>query len=124
MRCYNLDGGNFFPGGRLGVEWKPPRVVMLFAVTGGKYDGIVLLECLKGLNGEKDVIECSYVESTVVPGLPFFSTQVRLGPTGVEEIMGLGDMSDYEKAGIEAMKAELESSIQKGVDFVAGNPDI
>jgi malate dehydrogenase len=80
--------------------------------------------CLKGLNGEKDVIECSYVESTVVPGLPFFSTQVRLGPTGVEEIMGLGDMSDYEKAGIEAMKAELESSIQKGVDFVAGNPDI
>merc|ERR1719460_1847362 len=80
--------------------------------------------CLKGLNGEKGVIECSYVESTVVPGLPFFSTQVRLGPTGVEEIMGLGDMSDYEKAGIEAMKAELESSIQKGVDFVAGNPDI
>ena len=48
LRCYNLDGGNFFPGGALGVEWKPPRVVMLFAVEGAKYDGIVLLECLKG----------------------------------------------------------------------------
>eukprot|EP00793_Prasinoderma_coloniale_P003946 PRCOL_00006787-RA len=75
--------------------------------------------CLKGLNGEKDVVECSYVESNVVPGLEFFATKVRLGTTGVEEVMGLGELSAYEKAGIEAMKAELESSIAKGKAFVA-----
>ena len=75
--------------------------------------------CLKGLNGEKDVVECSYVESNVVPGLEFFATKVRLGTTGVEEVMGLGELSTYEKAGIEAMKAELESSIAKGKAFVA-----
>ena len=35
MRAYNLDGGNFFSGGSF-VEWKAPRVVMTFGVTGGK----------------------------------------------------------------------------------------
>lgn len=44
-----------------------------------------------------------------------------MGPSGAEEIMGLGEMSDYEKAGIEAMKSELEASISKGMDFVAKN---
>ena len=38
--------------------------------------------CLRGLNGEPDVEEFSYVESQVVPGLPFFSSRVRLGPSG------------------------------------------
>ena len=51
LRTYNLDGGNFFPGGALGVQWKPPRVVMMFAVEGAKEEGIVYLECLKNLNG-------------------------------------------------------------------------
>lgn len=44
--------------------------------------------------------------------------QVRLGPNGVEEVMGLGNLSDYEQKGLEALKSELMSSIQKGVDFV------
>ena len=38
--------------------------------------------CLRGLNGEPDVEEFSYVESQVVPELPFFSSRVRLGPNG------------------------------------------
>lgn len=33
--------------------------------------------CLRGLNGQKDVIECSYVESSVVPGVEFFATKVQ-----------------------------------------------
>lgn len=77
--------------------------------------------CLRGLNGQKDVIECSYVESTVVPGLPYFATKVRLGPTGVEEVMPIGSIIPYEEKLVEAMKAELTDSIKKGVDFVHGN---
>ena len=38
--------------------------------------------CLRGLNGEPDVEEFCYVESQVVPELPFFSSRVRLGPNG------------------------------------------
>lgn len=44
--------------------------------------------------------------------------QVRLGPNGVEEIFGLGNLSDYEQRGLEALKEELHSSIEKGVNFV------
>ena len=45
---------------------------------------------------------------------------MRLGPNGIEEIMGLGELSDYEKKGLEAMKKELLDSIKKGVDFGKG----
>ena len=38
--------------------------------------------CLRGLNGEPDVEEFCYVESQVVPELSFFSSRVRLGPSG------------------------------------------
>lgn len=32
---------------------------------------------LLGLNGEQDVVECAYVESTLVPGLTYFASKVR-----------------------------------------------
>ena len=32
--------------------------------------------CLKGLNGVPDVVECSYVQSSITE-LPFFSSKVR-----------------------------------------------
>lgn len=43
-----------------------------------------------------------------------------MGPNGAEEVMGLGDLSDYEKKGLETMKKELIDSIKKGVDFAKG----
>jgi hypothetical protein len=38
--------------------------------------------CLRGLNGEANVVEPSFVQSSVVPELPFFASKVRLGPYG------------------------------------------
>lgn len=73
--------------------------------------------CLKAMNGQPQV-ECSYVASTVTE-LPFFSSKVRLGRQGAEEVMPLGPLNHLEAANLEALKAELRSSIQKGVDFVA-----
>lgn len=72
---------------------------------------------LRGLNGEKDVFECSYVESEVVEGLPYFSSKVRLGPNGVEEFLPLGPLSDYEKKGLETMRELLTKNIKAGVEF-------
>lgn len=43
--------------------------------------------------------------------------QVRLGKNGVEEVMGLGALSDYEKEGLEKLKPELLASIEKGIKF-------
>ena len=43
--------------------------------------------------------------------------QVRLGKNGVEEILGLGPLSDFEKESLETLKPELLSSIEKGIKF-------
>lgn len=48
----------------------------------------------------------------------FWVWQVRLGPNGVEEVLGLGKLSDYEQKGLDSLKSELMSSIEKGVNFV------
>ena len=66
---------------------------------------------------ERGVTECAYVASSVTK-LPFFATKVRLGASGVEQVMGLGRMTPFEKAGLEKMLPELGGSISKGVDFV------
>lgn len=47
----------------------------------------------------------------------FLCLQVRLGKNGVEEVLGLGPLSDYEKEGLEKLKPELQSSIEKGIKF-------
>lgn len=81
------------------------------------YAGAIFADaCLKGLNGVPDVIECTFVESNVTE-LPFFASKVRLGKNGVEEVLGLGPLSDYEKQGLEALLPELRSSIEKGIKF-------
>ncbi|CAL4909651.1 unnamed protein product [Urochloa decumbens] len=85
------------------------------------YAGAVFADaCLKGLNGVPDVVECSYVQSTVTE-LPFFASKVRLGKNGVEEVLGLGELNDFEKQGLENLKGELKSSIEKGIKFAHGN---
>ncbi|KAH9612099.1 hypothetical protein KSS87_001726 [Heliosperma pusillum] len=73
--------------------------------------------CLKGLNGVPDVIECSYVQSEITK-LAFFASKVRLGKNGVEEIMGLGSLSDAEKESLKKLLPELQESIEKGIEFV------
>jgi malate dehydrogenase len=47
--------------------------------------------------------------------------QVRLGKNGVEEVLGLGELSDFEKKGLESLKGELKASIEKGIKFAHGN---
>jgi malate dehydrogenase len=72
---------------------------------------------LRGLDGASDVVECSYVESTITDAA-YFSTKVKLGASGVEEIYGVGSLTAYEQEGLDAMMGELKAQIQKGIDFV------
>lgn len=74
--------------------------------------------CLRGLNGEKGVIECSYVQSTVT-SVPFFSTKCVFGKEGVEEVLPIGDINAFEQSVLDKMLPQLETEIAKGVDFVA-----
>nr|GMC72587.1 malate dehydrogenase, mitochondrial [Ipomoea batatas] len=85
------------------------------------YAGAVFADaCLKGLNGAPDVVECSFVQSTVTE-LPFFASKVRIGKNGVDEVLGLGALSDFEKEGLEKLKPELKASIEKGIKFAHQN---
>jgi len=72
---------------------------------------------LRALRGESNVVECTYVQSTVQPGLDFFSTPVLLGRNGIENILGYGTLSEHEQGLLTAAIPELKSSIAKGVEF-------
>jgi len=76
---------------------------------------------LRAANGEKGVIECTFVENTLT-SLPFFSTPVELGPNGVEKILGYGKLDAFEQKLLEAAIPELKSSIEKGFEFVKAHP--
>lgn len=74
--------------------------------------------CLRGLEGEINVEEYSYVASSTTE-LPFFSTKVTLGKKGVEEIHKIPTgLSKYEEDAIKAAIPELDASIKKGIEFV------
>ncbi|EMS64258.1 Enolase 2 [Triticum urartu] len=72
--------------------------------------------CLRGLRGDAGIVECSYIASQVTE-LPFFASKVRLGRSGVEEVLPLGPLNEFERAGLEKAKGELAESIHKGVAF-------
>jgi malate dehydrogenase len=75
---------------------------------------------LAAISGEKDVIECAFVENNLTAA-KFFSTPVRLGPNGVEEVLSFGKISAAEQATLDAMIPDLQAQAKKGVDFVAGS---
>eukprot|EP01134_Creolimax_fragrantissima_P003483 CFRG3483T1 len=81
------------------------------AFAGARFAGNVL----RGLDGDYNV-ECSYVESDVTSA-KYFSTPIVLGPRGLEANLGLPEMNEYEKKGLEALLPELEASINKGIAF-------
>jgi malate dehydrogenase len=76
---------------------------------------------LRALNGEKGLVECTYVQSSVVPGLSYFSSPVELGREGVEKIHGFGQIDAFENQKLEEMKKELTANIKKGEEFVQQN---
>jgi malate dehydrogenase len=79
---------------------------------------------LKAAQGEKNVIEPTFVDSPLFKdqGCDYFSSNVELGPNGVEKIHPVGKISEYEQKLLDACVADLAKNIKKGVDFVKQNP--
>ncbi|EDK46017.1 malate dehydrogenase, mitochondrial precursor [Lodderomyces elongisporus NRRL YB-4239] len=90
------------------------------AQAGARFTGALL----NGLAGEKDVIECTFVESPLFKdeGVEFFSSKVTLGPEGVKQVHDLGNLSDYEDGLVKTAKETLIQNIKKGTEFVKQNP--
>ncbi|XP_011310556.1 malate dehydrogenase, mitochondrial [Fopius arisanus] len=72
---------------------------------------------IRALNGEQNIIECSYVRSNVTDA-KYFSTPILLGKNGVEKNLGLGKLSAFEEKLLQAAIPELKKNIQKGEEFV------
>jgi len=81
------------------------------------YAGAVFTEkVLRAANGEKGIVECTYVQSSVAK-TPFFSSPVELGPNGAEKVHGIGKIDEFEQGFYDKMLPELQASIDKGVEF-------
>jgi len=73
---------------------------------------------LEAMAGGKNIIECAFVENNLTKA-PFFSTPVRLGPGGAEEILPYGKLSAAEQKTLDAVMPDLISQAQKGVEFAS-----
>jgi len=75
---------------------------------------------MAGLSGEANVVECSFVESTITEA-KFFASKVTLGKEGVDTIHDLGEITDYEKKLIADMMPDLVAQAEKGFKWAAEN---
>ena len=75
------------------------------------------LSLVRALNGEKDVIECTYVEGSGEL-VRFFAQPVLLGKNGVEKILSYGSLSEFEQATLNDALETLKSDIKIGEEFI------
>ena len=86
------------------------------------YAGAIFAESvLKGLNGEKGVIEPAYIEQDLY-GCKFFASQVELGKDGVERPIPIPkNLTKTEEANIQEAIPTLQKQIAKGIQFTDDN---
>ncbi|KAL1938658.1 hypothetical protein VTO73DRAFT_11473 [Trametes versicolor] len=87
------------------------------AYAGARFTG----DLLRAINGEKGVVVPTFVKSPLFAdqGIDFFSSQVELGPNGVQKIHPLGELTAEEQKLLEACLPELKKNIEKGKKFVS-----
>lgn len=76
------------------------------------------LSLVRALNGEKDVIECTYVEGSGEHAR-FFAQPVLLGKNGVEKILSFGSLSEFEQNTLNDALETLRSDIKIGEEFIS-----
>ncbi|GHA04038.1 malate dehydrogenase [Oceanisphaera arctica] len=75
------------------------------------------LSLVKAMQGESNVVECTYVDGGSEHA-QFFAQPVLLGKNGVEKVLSYGDISAFEQAAMDGMLETLKGDIVKGVEFV------
>ncbi|KPD04246.1 malate dehydrogenase [Moellerella wisconsensis] len=77
------------------------------------------LSLIRGLQGESNVIECTYTEGDGQHAR-FFAQPVRLGKNGVEERLPIGELSAFEQNALNSMLDVLKADIELGEKFING----
>ena len=82
----------------------------------GKAAAKFALSLVRALNGEKDIVECTYVEGSGELAR-FFAQPVLLGKNGVEKILSFGNLSKFEQTTLNDALETLKSDIKIGEEF-------
>jgi malate dehydrogenase len=83
--------------------------------------GQAVLNGLMGKTG-KEAEEHAYVATEGVSSeLPYFSSKVTFGKSGVEKVHPVGKLSDYEATRLKEVNEQLEGEIAKGLEYAAQN---
>lgn len=75
---------------------------------------------LDALEGKTDVIRSVMVRSNLIPGVEYFASKVLFGKQGVDKVLPLGDLSQFEKEALDAAVPKLKHDISQGVEFIRG----
>jgi len=75
---------------------------------------------IKGLQGQKGVVECAYVE---VDGMDtqYFGLPIEFGKEGIEKVHPMPKLNDYEKEQLKNLIPTLKQNIETGNDFAKSN---
>jgi len=74
---------------------------------------------LAGLAGQSRT-ECCYVKSDITD-LPYFTSKVVFGPTGVKKVLPLGTLNEHETKRLEEVKTQLKAEIETGLAYAKEN---
>jgi len=74
---------------------------------------------LAGLAGKRRV-ECAYVKSDIMEGLPYFTSKVVFGESGVSKVLPVGELNEHETKRMEEVKAQLKTEIETGMKYAEG----
>merc|ERR1719201_2637201 len=74
---------------------------------------------LAGLAGTP-TIACAYVKSDITD-LPYFTSKVLFGENGVQKVLPIGELNEYETKRLEEAKAALKAEIETGVKYAEAN---
>merc|ERR1712060_273535 len=88
---------------------------LLMAYAGARFASSIL----SGLAGEPKV-ECAYLMSNITE-LPYFTSKVRFGKKGVEDVLPLGKLNSYEQKRLDEAKAQLKTEIESGLNYAKVN---
>ncbi len=75
------------------------------------------LSLIRGLQGESNVVECTYVEGDGEHSR-FFAQPVRLGKNGIEALLPIGKLSAFEQTALDNMMDVLNADIELGEKFI------
>merc|ERR1712036_213561 len=65
-------------------------------------------------------VECAYVKSDITD-LPYFTSKVVFGENGVQKVLPIGELNEYETKRLDEAKAALKAEIETGVKYAEAN---